>query len=194
MFALKSLPRLRLFSSKLASPVRNNGSYIKIGNRHIDLNGKHLIRNLFADAFALSFACLFTANTMICVYQTSVIEKPNGDNCPGRNIIAGLGSGMIFGFIKGITYSSFNVFFWLNAWYEHHHSNMIDTRYGKMREHDIRFHFIPNANLIKDELQNYHYCSESRKLKNAILLENLGVLDKSNSALDGEPHDSNDIW
>lgn len=186
MFALKSSPRLRLFSSKFVQPVRNCGSYIKFENKHINLNGDGLIKAC-KGVFKLSFAGLFTANTCAGIYMTTVIEKPYGDNCPLRNIIVGLVHGALFGCIKGITYSFGNVFFWLNAWYEHQHSTIVDTEFGKMRERDIRFHLIPGANNIKtgmtDRYNNSYFytCQEIKDY--ATLLKHLGVLDDGTSTI-----------
>ena len=175
MFGLKSLPRLRSLSSKFLPSVRSYGSYIKFGDRYIHLNSKPFVK-AFEGIFCASFAGLFAANTCIGAYETTVIEKPFGDNCPLRNGLVGLGGGIIYGLVKGITYSFCNVFFWANAWYEHKYSNIVQTKFGRMRERDIRFHLIPGATKIKKSVTSNDNIISQDTRNCAKLLENLGVL------------------
>lgn len=177
MFGLKSLPQFRSIFSKSSSVRKYGSSYVKIGNKFINLDKESVclgISNLATSIYCVSFAGLFVANTGIGIYNEVAINKPFGDNCLGRNALMGHGEGAFFGLLKGITYSFGNVFFWANALYEHKYSNIIQTKYGKMRERDIRFHFIPMGNDIKRNVINEYASKEAKN--NVKLLENLGVL------------------
>jgi hypothetical protein len=85
---------------------------------------------------------------------------------------------MVFGFVKGVSYSTLNVFFWMNAWYEHTHSDIIETKYGKVRERDVRFHLIPGANDCKIYTLSGWFTGKDID-DSVTLLKNLGVLDNN---------------
>ena len=151
MFGLKALSRFGLCSSKnplIGRPMNRNFVSVRMDSSKF----KNYLAKLYMGCYIASFAGLFTANTCYGIYEMTVIDKPYGDSRPLRNTAAGFLWGGSYGLIKGFTYSFGNVLFWLNACVEHHCSSIVRTDFGRMRECDIRFHFIPDARSIVDKI------------------------------------------
>ncbi len=167
MIGLKTLLRLRPYVfNKL--PKRRL-SY------HTSFNEK--ITNIYFNTYIISFVSIFGANICLGIYDSTVIEKPFGNNCPCRNLVIGMITGTIYGFSKAFVYSFGSIFFWLNAWYEHYNSDILDTNFGKIREYDIRYHFLPGANLSFKTLLSKDIDSINKNVKNIVpLFKNLGIL------------------
>jgi hypothetical protein len=146
--------------------------------RHYIKNTHHPFINIYWNLYGISFVGIFMANTCTGIYRSTVLEKPFGINCPLRNFGSGMVEGTSYGFTKGVIYSFGHVLFWLNAGYEHYYSDILETRYGKMRAHDIRYHLVPNATHINEYISHGYYYWKERIYADSqiILFKKLGIV------------------